>query len=34
VLENKRAKEVGLRDFSSWNDALRAYLEKKGLIPR
>ena len=34
VLENKRAKEVGLKDFSSWNHALRAYLEKKGLIPR
>lgn len=34
VLENKRAKEVGLEDFSSWNDALRAYLVKKGLIPR
>jgi dTDP-4-dehydrorhamnose reductase len=34
VLENKRAKETGLRDFSSWNDALRAFLEKKGLIPR
>lgn len=34
VLENKRAKETGLRDFSSWNDALRAYLGKKGLIRR
>jgi dTDP-4-dehydrorhamnose reductase len=34
VLENKRAKEIGLKDFSSWNDALRVYLEKKGLIPR
>lgn len=34
VLENKRAKEVGLKDFSSWKDALRAFLEKKGLIPR
>ena len=34
VLENKRAREIGLKDFSSWNDALRAYLEKKGLIPR
>ena len=34
VLENKRAEETGLRDFSSWNDALRAYLGKKGLIRR
>ena len=34
VLENKRAKEIGLKDFSSWNDALRTYLGKKGLIPR
>jgi len=34
VLKNKRAKETGLRDFSSWNDALRAYLGKKGLIRR
>lgn len=34
VLENKRAKEIGLKDFSSWNNALRVYLEKKGLIPR
>jgi len=34
VLENKRAKETGLRDFSPWNDALKAYLGKKGLIPR
>jgi len=34
VLENKRAKETGLRDFSSWDEALRAYLEKRGLIPR
>jgi len=34
VLENKRAKEVGLRDFSAWNEALRVYLGKKGLIPR
>jgi len=34
VLENKRAREIGLKDLSSWNDALRAYLEKKGLIPR
>lgn len=34
VLENNRAKEIGLKNFSSWNEALRAYLEKKGLIPR
>jgi dTDP-4-dehydrorhamnose reductase len=34
VLENRRAREIGLRDFSSWNDALRGYLDKKGLIPR
>jgi dTDP-4-dehydrorhamnose reductase len=34
VLENKRAKEIGLRDFSPWKEALRAYLVKKGLIPR
>jgi dTDP-4-dehydrorhamnose reductase len=32
VLENKRAKETGLKDFSSWNDALRTYLKNKGLI--
>jgi dTDP-4-dehydrorhamnose reductase len=34
VLENKRAGEIGLRDFSSWEEALKVYLEKKGLIPR
>jgi dTDP-4-dehydrorhamnose reductase len=34
VLENKRAKEIGLKGFSAWKDALRGYLEKKGLIPR
>jgi dTDP-4-dehydrorhamnose reductase len=34
VLENKRAKEIGLKDFSCWKDALRVYLEKKGFIPR
>ena len=34
VLENKRAREIGLRDFSSWKDALKAYLEKKGLMAR
>jgi len=34
VLENKRAKEIGLRDFSLWDEALRVYLEKRALIPR
>jgi dTDP-4-dehydrorhamnose reductase len=34
VLENKRAREIGLRDFSPWKDALRDYLGRKGLIPR
>jgi len=34
VLENKRAREIGLKDFSSWDEALSAYLERKGLIPR
>ncbi len=33
VLENKRAKEIGLRDFSPWDEALAAYLMKKGFIP-
>jgi dTDP-4-dehydrorhamnose reductase len=33
VLENKKAKEIGLKDFSPWNIALRAYLNRKGLIP-
>lgn len=33
VLENKRAKAVGLADFSSWQDALKNYLKKRGLIP-
>ena len=32
VLENKRAKEIGLRDFSPWDQALRNYLLKKGHI--
>jgi dTDP-4-dehydrorhamnose reductase len=27
VLENKRAKETGLRDLSPWNEALKAYLQ-------
>lgn len=30
VLENKRAKEVGLSPFSHWKDALRDYLKRKG----
>jgi len=34
VLENRRAKEIGLKGFSSWDEALRAYLGRKGLIPR
>ncbi len=33
VLENKRAREIGLRDFSRWDKALELYLKKKGLIP-
>lgn len=32
VLENKRAKGVGLTDFSHWKDALKDYLTKKGYI--
>jgi dTDP-4-dehydrorhamnose reductase len=32
VLENKRAKELGLSDFSPWQDALKDYLKKKGHI--
>lgn len=30
VLENKKAKKVGLSVFSHWKDALKLYLEKKG----
>jgi dTDP-4-dehydrorhamnose reductase len=30
VLENKKAKEVGLKPFSPWKDALRDYLKRKG----
>jgi len=32
VLENKRAKELGLKNFSTWSAALTAYLEKKGAL--
>lgn len=32
VLENKRAKEIGLSTFSHWQDALHTYLTKKGYI--
>lgn len=32
VLENKRAKEIGLSDFSPWKKALKDYLIKKGYI--
>ncbi|MBE0460233.1 MAG: dTDP-4-dehydrorhamnose reductase [Candidatus Aminicenantes bacterium] len=32
VLENKRAKDIGLTDFSYWEEALRNYLLKKGYI--
>jgi dTDP-4-dehydrorhamnose reductase len=31
VLENKRAKEIGLVKFSPWPEALKNYLKKKGL---
>jgi dTDP-4-dehydrorhamnose reductase len=33
VLENRRAKNIGLTDFSLWQDALKNYLRKKGLLP-
>ena len=32
VLENKRAKDIGLSGFSSWKDALEAYLRKRGYL--
>jgi dTDP-4-dehydrorhamnose reductase len=32
VLENKKAKEIGLRGFSDWKDALRDYLKAKNVI--
>jgi dTDP-4-dehydrorhamnose reductase len=34
VLENERAKKMGLRDLSPWKEALRTHLERKSLIPR
>lgn len=34
VLENERAKRLGLQGLSPWKAALRMYLEKKSLIPR
>jgi dTDP-4-dehydrorhamnose reductase len=33
VLENKKAKDMGLPDFSPWRDALRDYLAAKGVGP-
>lgn len=32
ILENKKAKEIGLTDFSHWKKALKDYLIKKGYI--
>jgi dTDP-4-dehydrorhamnose reductase len=32
VLENRKAKELGLQGFSPWPEALKTYLEKKGLL--
>jgi dTDP-4-dehydrorhamnose reductase len=32
VLENKKAKEIGLSEFSSWENALKDYLIKKGYL--
>ena len=32
VLENRRAKEIGLPDFSDWRDALRDYLRATGRL--
>ncbi len=32
VLENKKAKEIGLTEFSPWEKALRDYLIKKGYL--
>ena len=33
VLENKKAKEIGLTEFSQWKAALKDYLIKKGYLP-
>ncbi len=32
VLENRRAKNLGLREFSPWPEALKKYLREKGLL--
>lgn len=32
VLENKKAKEIGLTDFSHWQEALKDYLGRKGYV--
>jgi dTDP-4-dehydrorhamnose reductase len=32
VLENKKAREIGLLPFSGWQDALKDYLERKGYV--
>ncbi|UCE21736.1 MAG: dTDP-4-dehydrorhamnose reductase [Candidatus Aminicenantes bacterium] len=32
VLENKKAKDIGLDEFSHWKDALKLYLKKKGYM--
>ncbi len=32
VLENKKAKEIGLTDFSPWKEALKDYLIRKGYL--
>ncbi|MFB0566881.1 MAG: dTDP-4-dehydrorhamnose reductase [Candidatus Aminicenantaceae bacterium] len=32
ILENKRAREIGLTEFSHWRDALESYVIKKGYI--
>ena len=32
VLENKRAKDIGLSPFSPWSSALKSYLQKKGYL--
>jgi dTDP-4-dehydrorhamnose reductase len=32
VLENKKAKEIGLTEFSPWEKALKDYLIKKGYL--